>query len=68
MSYNEHTIDGTNENIHSEEITWAEYKQLVAGGNVKEDKIYFIADLEAKEDMINDLLNTVKTLKGLLEE
>lgn len=68
MPYNEHTIDGTNENIHSEEITWAEYKQLVANGNVKEDKIYFIADLEAKEDMINDLLNTVKTLKRLLQE
>ena len=61
MPYNE------NPDIHSREITWAEYKQLVATGNIEEDKIYFVADLENREDMFRELIQNMETLKQLLQ-
>lgn len=58
MAFNE------NPDIHSEDITWANYKTL---REYEEDKIYFIKDLSDKREMINELKNDLRILKELVE-
>ena len=52
--------------IHADDITWENYKHLVATDELEQDKIYFIEDLSSQSEALRDLLTTMNQLKALI--
>ena len=45
--------------MHETDITWADYKSIIAAGGYEPDKIYFIEDLSSQSEALKDLLTTM---------
>lgn len=52
--------------MHEADITWADYKSIIAAGGYEPDKIYFIEDLSSQSEALKDLLTTMNQLKTLI--
>lgn len=53
--------------MHEVDMTWADYKTLVATGGYEQDKIYFIEDLTSQAELLRDLIATMTQLETLIE-
>lgn len=53
--------------IHAADITWENYKNLIATEGVEKDKIYFIENLTNQSEVLSDLLFEMNQLKALIQ-